>query len=192
MSERAAGICAELIRRRVVPRDDMPELEEDVVLRDEVTKRLENVGLILLDKPGVPYLGVAVGESHRSGDNLSDVGLNTRSAGLILFLWLRLVAPQVYGEQKTTPLEASAVSSDTLLAELPGHWTKTNLQQHLGALRKLHFVQRVRGEDSWSAGPMLWLAINHDQLSQFLRSEKGLQQAVKRYLRQEQSSVGEA
>jgi hypothetical protein len=170
----------------------MPELEEDLVLRDEVTKRLGDVGLLLLDKPGIPYLGVAVGEAHRSGENLSDVGLNTRSLGLLLFLWLRLVAPLVYGEQKTPVAESSVVSEETLLGELPGHWNKTTLQQHLGRLRRLHFVEHARGEEGWSAGPMLWMAINHDQLSQFLRSEKGLRHAVERYLRLEQANSGEA
>ncbi len=191
MSERAAGICAELIRRRVVSRTEMPELEEDLVLRDEVSKRLSDVGLNLLDRPGIPYLGVSMAEPYRSGEMLVDHGLDNRALGLLLYLWLRLVAPSVYGEQRTTDQDKPlTLSFESLLAELPGVWKKTNLAQYLGRLRRLRFIEGVRGEEAWSAGPMLWLAIDHDQLGQFLRTEKGLPKAIERYLAQEQVKSG--
>lgn len=193
MSERAVGICAELIRRRVVPREELLELEEDLVLREEVSRRLIDVGLTLLNRPGVSSFGVVVAEPYRSGETLSDHGLDSRALGLLLYLWLRLVAPRVYGEERTLTNDAPlTISADALLEELPGNWKKTTLAQYLGRLRRLKFIEGVRGEEAWSAGPMLWLAIDHDQLSEFLRREKGLPQAVERYLRQAQKESGES
>jgi hypothetical protein len=184
MSERVAGICAELIRRRVVSRDDLPDLEHDLTLRDEVSRRLAEVGLVLLERPGVPFWGVAVVDAYRSVEKLS-AELDSRALGLLLYLWLQLVAPYFYSEQPPpSRLSEIVVSEDALLRELPGHWAKTSLQRALSQLRRLRFVETVRGAEAVCAGPMLWLAINHEGLLQALRAEKGLPKALERYLKQ--------
>lgn len=189
MSERAAGICAELIRRRLIPRDELSEIEQDLTLRDEVSRRLSEVGLSLLERPGIPFWGVAIADVFRSTETLN-AELDVRSLGLLLYLWLQLVAPYFYREQ-TPPehLKETPLSEEALLRELPGGWTKSGLQRALSPLRRLHFVETVRGEDAVSAGPMLWLAINHEALLQDLRKDKGLPKALERYLKQEQDRV---
>ncbi len=187
MSERSAGICAELISRRLVPRDDLPEMEDDLSLRDDVSRRLSDVGLILLDRPGIPYWGVAIAEAYRTTDTIFDQRLNSRALGLLLYLWLQLVAPFLYDEHCLPENYAEiTVSMDALLAELPGGWAKTTLKQYIGRLARLNFVQKVRGTNLVCAGPMLWLAIDHDQLLQFLRTEKGLPKAIERFMKQKQ------
>lgn len=192
MSERAVGICAELIRRRLIPRDELVELEDDPGLRDEVSHRLSEVGLILLDRPGVPYLGVAMAHSYRAGDNLADYGMNSRALGLLLYLWLQLIAPIIYGEESQPQGQGPLrVSKEALLTELPGGWSKTLLDTYLGTLRKRHFIENVTGANQVQAGPMLWLAIDHDQLRQFLRQEKGLPKAIERYLSQTRAETDE-
>jgi hypothetical protein len=57
MSERSAGICAGLIRRRLVRRDEFSEVEDDLLLCDGMNHSLADIGLALLDGPGMPMLG---------------------------------------------------------------------------------------------------------------------------------------
>lgn len=191
MSDRIARICGELLRRRVIPREEMPELEMDLDMRADVNQKLNGVGMQLLDRPGVPFYGVALLELHRSDDNLADHNLNGRHLGLILFLWLRFVAPYVYGETNFPKnYKQLKVSREALLKELPGDWSRTLLDHYLGRLRTLNFIETVRGEGEICAGSMLWLAIDHERLSHYLREEKGLPVAIKRYLQEEKQTQG--
>jgi len=191
MSDRVARICAELIRRRVISREEMPEWEVDLDLRADVNQKLGEVGMQLLDRPGVPFYGVAMLEVYRSDDNVSDHSLTSRHLGLILFLWLRFVAPYVYGETSLPKnYKEIKVAKDTLVKELPGDWTASTLDRYLGRLRTLNFIEVVRGEGEICAGPMLWLAIDHERLSHFLREEKGLPIAIQRFLSEEKTIQG--
>jgi len=186
MDEQATAICAELIRRRLVPRNELAELGDDALLRQEVSQRLSAVGLVLLERPGVPYFGVALHATYRDVEQFADYGLDNRALGLLLHLWLRLVAKFIYGEQ---PMPADytqeTVALDTLAAELPGEWKSITLERYITRLAKLDWITKVRGAEAVSAGPMLWLAIHHDDLLQYLREKKGIVKAVERYLREE-------
>ena len=191
MSERAPGICARLISQRLVPREELPELEMDQALRDEVSQRLREVGLVLLERPSIPYLGVAIAGEYRDAINLSDLGITSRTLSLLLYAWLQLVAPYLYGgKELPDSYTETTIAEEALLQDLPGHWTKTGLGQETGKLKRLHFLDKVRGESAWHAGSMLWLAIEHDQLIQFLRRHKGLPKAIERYMQVEK--MGEA
>lgn len=186
IGEQAVGICAELIRRRLVPRQEMPELMEDVLLRTEVSRRLADVGLVLLERPGVPCFGVALNAAYRDAEQYSAHGLDNRALGLLLHLWLRLVAKFIYGEQPLPEdYTQETVALDTLIAELPGEWKPSTLDRYITRLAKLEWIAKTRGEERVSAGPMLWLAIQHDALLQDLREKKGISKAVERYLRTE-------
>lgn len=186
MSDVAAGICAVLISERLVHRDDLPELESDPGLRDDVSRRLQDTGLVLLERPGVPYLGVAVAGTYRDAVSWTDQGIHTRTLGLLLYVWLQLVGRFLYGDDETAGDPAdSTVSEGALLRDLPGQWSKTSLRGEATRLSRLGFLDKVRGEYAWLAGPMLWLAVDHDTLLQLLRKEKGLPKAVERYMRDE-------
>lgn len=187
MSERVAGICAELIRRRFVLREEMPELEDDPTLRDEVSRQLGQVGLTLLERAGIPYWGVALAETFRIGDTLQVHGLNQPALGLLLHLWLRLVAPILYKTQSFVSYQDITISKEALRRELPGGWAKQSLEMSLGRLVKLGFIEKIRGNNTVRAGPMLWLAIDHDRLMHVLRTEKGMTKAIERYLNQKES-----
>ena len=183
MHERAAGICATLIRARWMSREELPELETDPELHDEVSQRLSAVGLVLLERPGIPFVAVAVANAFRDADTLRDQGITSRTLSLLLYLWLQLTARFIYANEPAPgELASVTVSTDALLHELPGKWSSDGLGQELAKLKRLGFVQSVHAEHRWYAGPMLWLAVDHDQLIQFLRKEKGLPQAVARYL----------
>ncbi|MBN2002638.1 MAG: hypothetical protein JXA21_04715 [Anaerolineae bacterium] len=186
IGEQAAGICADLIRRRLVPRNELVELGDDALLREEVSQRLSAVGLVLLERPGVPYFGVALNAAYRDSEQFADYGLDSRALGLLLHLWLRLVAKFIYGEQPMPEdYTQETVALDTLAAELPGEWKPSTLERYITRLAKRDWIIKVRGAEAVSAGPMLWLAIHHDTLLQYLREKKGIVKAVERYLREE-------
>lgn len=193
IDEQATGICAELIRERLVPRAEMPELLEDAALREEVSHRLAGVGLVLMERPGIPYLGVALALPYRNAEKPSNYGLDSRALGLLLHLWLRLVAKFIYGEQPLPQdYKQETVTLDTLLAELPGEWNPRLLGTYITRLANLEWVEKVRGENKVCAGAMLWLAIDHEQLLQYLREKKGLHKAIERILKLEKESPTEA
>jgi hypothetical protein len=179
------GICADLIRRRLVPKDELFELDTDHAVREEVVARLAAVGMVLLDRPGIPYFGVAMAGVYREAERATDFGLDSRALGLLLHMWLRLVAPFLYEGRPMpeNPFEET-VALESFAEELPGHWTASTLSGYLTRLDRLDWIKKVRGQDRVCAGPMLWLAIDHDRLMTHLREERGLSKAVERFLRE--------
>jgi hypothetical protein len=191
-NEEATGICAELIRRRLVPKDELYELGADMALREEVSRRLAEVGLLLLDRPGIPFFGVAMAALYRETERVSDHGLDSRALGLLLHFWLRLVAPYLYeGQLLPNDIEEVTVSLDSMREELPGDWRESTLGMYTTRLANLNWVKKIRGENKVSAGPMLWLAVEHDQLMELLRREKGLYKAVERFIREQRGQEDE-
>jgi hypothetical protein len=182
---RIQGICAELILRRYVPTQEMAELESDTEIRAEVERRLAAVGLLLTFWPGVPFYGVVAAEVFRSPERLVDYGLTKRHQAMLLYLWARLIAPFVYGEQRVPDsYNTVTVSKAALKRELGKAWSQQAIDISVGFLRNLAFVETVRGSggDTLCAGPMLWLAIDHHRLGSFLRDYKALDFAVERVL----------
>jgi hypothetical protein len=184
--ERAVQICTELIARRVVPREAMPDLLDEPLLQEEVKQRLADVGLEFVDKTGVPYVGVVIRDAYLAEELPNELGLDSRAMALILRCWMLLVAPHIYtGYNPPANLRDHTITETTLMNELRGHWTKTNLRRYISSLRRNKFLEGVYNEDeTYCAGPMLWLAIDHDDLLQRLRKE-GVHIAVERYRREE-------
>jgi hypothetical protein len=94
--ERAVQICTELIARRVVPREAMPDLLDEPLLQEEVKQRLADVGLEFVDKTGVAYVGVVIRDAYLAEELPNELGLDSRAMALILRCWLLLVAPHIY------------------------------------------------------------------------------------------------
>jgi hypothetical protein len=65
----------------------------------------------------------------------------------------------------------------------------TTFERTLTRLVKLKFAEKVRGEDKIYAGAMLWLAIKHDELVEYLKREKGVYKAIERYQREEEVRI---
>ena len=190
----AAGICAELILRRYIRKEEMIALDNDMELRAEVERRLSGVGLVLTSWLGVPFFGAVAAEVFRSPERLSDFGLTKRHQALLLYMWTRLVAPFVYGHQ-TVPAsyDALTITKATLKRELGKAWTQKALGQSLGYLRNQNFIEFVRGTagGTWNAGPMLWLAIDHARMGNYLRDYKALDFAVQRVLAERDAQAEE-
>lgn len=185
LEERAIQICAELLARRVVPRDHFPDLLDEPLLVEEITRRLADVGIQYVDRTGIPFVGVVIRDPYVAEQVPREMGINQRSLALLMRMWLLLVAPYVYTRfEPPTDISQVTVTETALLNELHGHWTKTSLRMNLSILKNNKFIEKVYGVDeTYCAGPMLWLAVDHDALCQQLRKE-GVHVAVERYRRE--------
>src|SRR6266699_5761075 len=169
--DHATEICALLLTQRVIARHQVPELEEDPELREEVRRRLDQVGLTLTERTGIPYLAVVVRQESMTDDITNELGLDRRALSLILRVWLLLVAPHLYtGGQPPSNLRTSTVTEETLSLELQEHWQETTLKRYLSLLVRAKFLEHVHGQArTYTAGPMLWLAIHHEVLIERLK-----------------------
>ena len=169
--DRAEHICTLLLAQRVVERDQFPELEDDADLLQEVRQRLTQVGLTLIERTGIPFLAVVVRNETVTEEVANELGLDQRALALILRTWLLLVGPHLYtGAPPPANLRASTVTEDALALELQQHWQITTLRSYLSRLVRAKFLEHVRGRPhTFAAGPMLWLAIDHDRLIERLK-----------------------
>jgi hypothetical protein len=188
--EQIARICAELLAFRVISRDQFADLEEDLLLLDEVKKRLHGVGFEYVSYPGIQYIGVVISEAFVTDELLNELELNMREQALLLHLWLSLVAEYIYTHNRPPDnLQQKTITKEALLSDLGGSWNSTTFERTLSRLVKLKFAERVRGEERICAGPMLWLAIKHDDLVDYLKREKGVYKAIERFQREEQKRL---
>jgi hypothetical protein len=64
LEERAIQICAELLARRVVARNHFPDLMDEPLLVEEITRRLADVGMQYVDRTGIPFVGVVIRDAY--------------------------------------------------------------------------------------------------------------------------------
>lgn len=183
--ERAIQICAELIARRVVHRDEFPELIDEPLIQEDVKRRLSDVGMAFIDKTGVPYVGVVIRDDYLANNLPNDLGMDIRSMAMLLRCWLLLVAPHVYTSYMPPQnLSDYTITETTLRHELPGYWHASTFSKALRSLLRNKFLERAGEKETYSAGAMLWLAIDHDELIQQLKKE-GVKIAVERYKKEQ-------
>jgi len=170
-NDRATRICTLLLTQRVVSRYHFPELEDDPALLEDVRNRLAQVGVTLIMQTGIPFLGVVIRDEYVTEVVSNELGLDQRALALILRVWLLLVAPHIYtGSTFPTDLRTTTVTEEALFMELRGTWDKTVLRRYLSLLQRAKFLERIYGQPhTFVAGPMLWLAIDHDNLIQSLK-----------------------
>lgn len=169
--DRAAEICTLLLTQRVIERYKVPELEDDPDLLTEVRRRLELCGVTLRERTGIPYLAVVVLRDFLMDDIPNELGLDCRGLALLLHAWLHLVVPYLYtGGPPPTNLQTSTLTMETLWHDLQEHWSETMLKRTLSHLVQAKFLKHVYGRtQTYTAGPMLWLAINHEVLIERLK-----------------------
>ena len=164
--DRTTEICAALLAQRVIERHQFPELDDEPQVVADVRMRLEGCGLTLVERIGIPYVAIVLRQEALADEFINEQGLDRRALALLLRVWLRLVAPHIYtGEAPPTYLSQSTVTLETLLDELRPQWTETILKRYLGKLVHTKFLKYVhRHTHTYAAGPMLWLAIHHEDL----------------------------
>ena len=186
--DRAALICARLIREGAVPCEDISDLDLPDIRR-EVEKRLSEVGLELATSAYSEHVGVRLSPaitSEPAFDAASNAGLGSDACALLVVLWARLalqkrtaadtraVPGQDQGKifSRDSAGEARAytpqVRVETLMREFGNIiGSRTHLKRLLTLLRRLGFVAG-RG-DIIEAGPLLELGIDGERMIAFIR-----------------------
>jgi hypothetical protein len=169
--DRVTEICTLLLTQRIIAHHQVPEFEDEPELLEEARQRLEAVGLTLVQRTGIPYVAVVVRQEAMNDGIANELGLNRRALALILRVWLLLVAPHLYAGGPLPPnLRASTITLETLSLELQGQWSEQMLKMYLTRLVQAKFLEYVHGQArTYTAGPMLWLAIQHEVLIERLK-----------------------
>lgn len=105
IAERARELCAHLLIFRYLPKRAHRDLLLDDTLRDEVKRRLDDVGLELAESYGSDHFGVRLSpaiESDMSFDWPLNVRLPRGAVALLVVLWAKLVLPRRIGDDGLT------------------------------------------------------------------------------------------
>ena len=204
--DRAALICARLIREGAVPREDISDLDLSDIRR-EVEKRLSEVGLELATSAYSEHVGIRLSPaitSEPAFDAASNAGLGSDACALLVVLWARLalqkrtaadtrVVPgqdqgRIFSRDSADEARAYTpqVRVETLMREFGNIiGSRTHLKRLLTLLRRLGFVAG-RG-DIIEAGPLLELGIDGERMIAFIRRGV-LAQLLEERKKQEQES----
>jgi predicted transcriptional regulator len=187
MSEKAARICAILLREGYVHRDDLPALRDPTV-KEAVEGRLRDVGLELVSTSYTPHYGVrqrAEIEADEAFDSPSnETALKSDACALLVILWTRLALQRRTGQdQLETPGQAAltlegkveraedydpTIRQEAIMEEFGDVLgTRSHIKRLLTQLGRLGFIER-RGSII-RAGPNLELAIDGDRMMSFVR-----------------------
>lgn len=186
-------LTARLLAHRVVSRSDPLARRAllDDIFRNELDRRLAEVGLRLVENPYAEHIAVALlPQMHEpvfgAGDAWinNNLGLPRDGAALLVILWALIILPKrerqiarvetgrenqsdMFGAQK--PLEtgnavSAAVSEDALYADFgKALGGRTRFNANLGRLANLGFV--LRRNHMLYEGPMLDLMIDYSQMA---------------------------
>lgn len=171
-NDATTNLCALLLTHRVVSRARFPELEDDPSLLEEVRARLADVGMRLIERTGIPFLGIVVRDEYVTEEVTNELGLDQRALALIFRAWLILVAPSVYTSYAPPAnLQSVTVTETALFLTLQDTWEKTTLRRYLSVLQRAKFLEKIpkQPQPTYAAGPLLWIAIDHDALIQNLK-----------------------
>jgi hypothetical protein len=186
-------LTARLLAHRVVSRGDPLARRAlmDDIFRNELDRRLAEVGLRLVENPYAEYIAVALlppmmEPVFGAGDSWlnNNLGLPRDGVALLVILWAQIILPKrerqiarveaghesqsdMFGAQK--PLEtgdtvSTGVSEDALYADFgKALGGRTRFNANLGRLANLGFV--LRRNRMLYEGPMLDLMIDYSQMA---------------------------
>lgn len=156
-----------LLMRGFIPKEKFKVLELDDALREEVVKKLHDVGLEFINNPHTDYYGVRPLSHIASFDDIIEewdiqvpktFNLKISSKGLLAVLWGLLVFPMLEGTGKTVP----AVTFEQLYQNFKDNFNRTSLKGILTQLTRHKFIESV--ESKYQAGPGLFIYIDHDEM----------------------------
>lgn len=195
VAARAQEICAHLLIRRYLPKRSYRDLLLDDVLRDSVSRRLEAVGLQLVDSYTSDHFAVRLAP-HIEADVRFDWATNTRlprgALALLVILWSKLVLPrrvaseearkkqvereaaaleageEVVAEEEAGPPPRLTVARAALYAEFGHRFGKTAFARYVGQLKNAGYITESRDGDL-KEGPLLDPMIDGVQMASKLR-----------------------
>ena len=184
--ERAREICGQLLIDRWVAKRACRALLLDDELRAMVGRRLDGVGLELVESFTSDFFAVRLRRDIEADIRL-DWATNARvprgAVALLVILWAKLVLPKRIASTEAalkrqgaeTPGEATSAENgpislprDALYAEFGRKFGKTAFARYLGQLKTAGFIREDR-RGNLSEGPVLDLLIDGVQMAQKLR-----------------------
>ncbi len=185
--ERAREICGQLLIDRWVAKRACRDLLLDDELRAMVSRRLDGVGLELVESFTSDYFAVRLRRDIEADIRL-DWATNARvprgAVALLVILWAKLVLPKRIASTeaalKRHDAEAAvdpnaavengpiSLPRDALYAEFGRKFGKTAFARYLGQLKTAGFIREDR-RGNLSEGPVLDLLIDGVQMAQKLR-----------------------
>ena len=161
----ASTVAAYLLTEAYVPIKDLPELTLDQGLFTDVKSRLAAVGMELVESAFSTHYSVRPLPEAKMHfmEGVSNVRLTDREHALLVVMWAKLMWPQ----RQNLP-GPHRVASETVVAEFGAMFGgKQNLLQALGRLTTLGFL--VVEEGLYVSGPQMSAAIDHQELSDYIR-----------------------
>ncbi len=184
--ERAREICGQLLIDRWVAKRQCRDLLLDDELRAMVSRRLDGVGLELVESFTSDYFAVRLRRDIEADIRL-DWATNARvprgAVALLVILWAKLVLPKRIASTEAAlkrqnpeapgealPAENGPISlpRDALYAEFGRKFGKTAFARYLGQLKTSGFIREDR-RGNLSEGPVLDLLVDGVQMAQKLR-----------------------
>ncbi len=192
---RAQEICAHLLIEKYLPKKSYRDLLLDDGLRDSVSRRLDGVGLQLVDTYTSDHFAVRLApriEADVRFDWASNTRLPRGALALLVILWAKLVLPrrvasdqerkrQVEAEVEALesgeseesvaapePLPRPTVARAALYAEFGHRFGKTAFTRYVGQLKNSGYISENR-KGELKEGPLLDPMIDGVQMASKLR-----------------------
>ena len=184
---RAREICGQLLIDRWVAKRQCRDLLIDDELRAMVSRRLDGVGLELVESFTSDYFAVRLRRDVESDIRL-DWATNARvprgAVALLVILWAKLVLPKriasteaaLHRQNPDAPVDPNVTGEggpislprDALYAEFGRKFGKTAFARYVGQLKTAGFIREDR-RSNLTEGPVLDLLVDGVQMAQKLR-----------------------
>lgn len=158
-------ICA-MLTTGPIPRNELLSLQFDFHLRSEVTKILSCAGYEFVDDPISNCYDARIKKevynlNHMLEKELGSMNLTMPAKAMIAILWCSLILPKFDRNFQRNLTEELTVTEDQLYENYKEQLgSKTNLKRILTTLKQLGFIETVRGESAYKAGPRLTTALD--------------------------------
>lgn len=155
-----------MLTTRPVPRDELSVLHYDYRLRNQVISILNQTGYEFVDDPISNHYDARIKKeiynlNHTFEKELGSMNLSTSAKAMITILWCLLILPKYDRQFRQKQIEEITISEEQLFENYKNQLgSKSNLRRILTTLKQLGFIETVRGEGAYKAGPRLTTALD--------------------------------
>ena len=187
--ERVRELCSMLIANGSMPAAQCRDLLYDELLRQQVSQRLNTVGLKLLHNPYATHWGVGPADDTAADDRLewsNNFGMERGAMALLLIIWTKLVLPKRPAQEERRPTDGTVASlfptnepipqprvnigREQLIAEFAGLLGGvTAMQKYIAQLTRANLIKAQGG--LIEEGPLMALVVDERALGEELRRE---------------------
>ncbi len=187
--ERVQELCGLLLANGYLHKEDARDLLYDELLREQLAKRLDTVGMKLIHNMYAEYWGVGLNDRTASDDRLewsNNFGLERGAMALLLILWCKLILPKRLAQEERQPEDGTVaslfpevekmpnprvnVSRDQIIAEFGDMLGGVSMtSRYVAQLARARLIKAHGG--LIEEGPLLPLVIDENRLTDELRRE---------------------